>query len=116
MMSEEDVAKSDKETIYIDKLAEKIVNAEMEGFAITLLQLIKPISFIGGELAYFYLAPFLPLLSDYGYDFLDIFEKRENIEKLIKRVEQLYNEKEVKNKANKNNILSKLKKMIQYKK
>ncbi|MBS7620368.1 hypothetical protein KEJ21_06980 [Candidatus Bathyarchaeota archaeon] len=103
--------KPDKEAILIDKLARKIVESGMEGPAITILQIIKPVSVIGGELAYFYLAPFLPLLDDYGYDFLDIFEKRENIEKLIKKVEKLYNE-QAKNKKEKDSIINRLKKLF----
>ena len=113
MMSPEATTKPAKEDVLIDKFAKKIVDSEMEGPAITILQMIKPISFIGGELATFYLAPFLPLLDDYGYDFLDTFEKRENIEKLIRRIESLYKLKEnEKEKISKPSILIRLKKLL----
>ena len=116
MMSTDKEVNPDRETVFIDKLAKKIVDSGMEGPAITLLQLVKPISVIGGELSFFYLAPFLPLLDNYGYDFLEIFEKRENIEKLIKRVENLYKEKEINmNKDKKDKILNRLKRFFQNK-
>lgn len=83
---------SDRERELIENVAKRIVNSELEGPAIMILQTIKPLIYIGGELAYFYLAPFLPLLDNKGYEFLDTFEKRENIERLIKRVEHLHKE------------------------
>jgi len=90
--------KSERETELINKVARKIVDSEMETPAIWLLQTIKPLTFIGGELSYFYLAPFLPFLDDLGYTFLDTFEKRKNIEILIKTVERLEKEKSKENK------------------
>jgi len=84
---------SDKEAELIEKTARWIVKSDLEAPLIMLLQTIKPLSTIGGELGFFFLAPFLPLLEEKGYDFLDTFEKRENIEKLIRRVELLSKEK-----------------------
>lgn len=84
---------SEREKILIERVARKIVDMELEGPAIWILQTIKPLSVIGGELAYFYLAPFLPLLDEKGYEFLDTFEKRENIERLIKMMEKISKEK-----------------------
>ncbi|UCE38828.1 MAG: hypothetical protein JSW00_06280 [Thermoplasmata archaeon] len=89
-MSSKKLEISDRERELIDNVAKRIVNSELEAPAIMLLQTIKPLIWIGGELAYFYLAPFLPLLDERGYEFLDTFEKRENIERLIKRVEYLH--------------------------
>jgi hypothetical protein len=81
----------------------------METPALWLLQTIKPLTFIGGELSYFYLAPFLPFLDDLGYTFLDTFEKRKNIERLIKTVEHLQKEQSRENKKIKQpSMLSKL--------
>jgi hypothetical protein len=85
---------SEKESELIEKMAKRIVDTDVEGFVIWFLETIKPVVWIGGELAYFYLAPFLPMLDNYGYDFLDTFEKRENVELLIKRVEKLNKDKE----------------------
>ena len=93
----------------INTVAKKIVDSEMESPAIWLLQTIKPLVFVGGELSYFYLAPFLPFLEDLGYTFLDTFEKRENIELLIRTVERLQKEQSrEKRKIQQPSILSKL--------
>ena len=83
---------SEREREIIEKVAKKTVDLGFEGATIMLLQTIKPLTRIGGELATFFLAPFLPLLDEYGYEFLDTFEKRENIELLIRRLELLHKE------------------------
>ena len=103
---------SEKEEALIEKVAKKIVDSEWEAPAITLLQLIKPLAGIGGELGYFYLAPFLPLLDNYGYDFLDTFEKRENLEKLTRRIEKLYKEREAEKKSQRQSLSSRLRKFF----
>lgn len=83
-----------RERDLIEKVAKTIVDRDMEFFAIMLLETVKPVAWISGELGHFYLAAFLPLLDDKGYDFIDTFEQRSNIEALIKRVKQLVKEKE----------------------
>ena len=93
-MSPKESDVSERELELIEKVAKKISDSDFDFFAITLLQTIKPMSWIGGELSYFFLAPFLPLLEDRGYEFIDTFEKRENLERLIKRVEALHKEKD----------------------
>ena len=106
---------SEKEIAIIENVARKIIDTEMEIPALWLLEIIKPICFIGGELSYFYLAPFLPLLEDKGYTFLDTFEKRRNIEILIKTVERLDKEKNRdKKKTQQPNIWSKLKNKLNF--
>lgn len=80
----------------IDRVAKWIANQDLESPAIILIQTIKPISTIGGDLALFFLAPFLPMLEEKGYDFIETFQRRENLEKLIQRLEQISKEKSVK--------------------
>jgi len=92
---------SERERALIEKAANKIVDMGFEGATIMLLQTIKPLTRIGGELATFFLAPFLPLLDEYGYEFIDTFEKRENIELLIRRLELLHKERSKKRKKHK---------------
>ncbi len=87
--SSKDAVISDKEMEMIDKMAHWIVDSELEVPSMTLLHMIRPLTRIGGDLAYFYLGAFIPLLDNYGYDFLDTFEKRENIELLIEKVDRL---------------------------
>jgi len=85
---------SEKERVLIENAAHKIVERDMEFFAIFILETSKPIVWITGELGHFFLAPFLPLLDDIGYDFLDTFGQRSNVDRLIRRVKQLVKEKE----------------------
>lgn len=85
---------SEKEMEMIDKMAQWIVDSELEAPSLTLLHMIRPLARIGGDLAYFYLGAFIPLLDNYGYDFLDTFEKRENVELLMQKVDRMSRERD----------------------
>jgi hypothetical protein len=87
--SSKDTVISEKEMLMIDKFAQWIVDSELEAPSLTILHMIRPLARIGGDLAYFYLGAFIPLLDNYGYDFLDTFEKKENVELLMKKVDRL---------------------------
>ena len=93
------------EAEYVEKVAQKIHQYEMETAAILLLESSKPLVWVGGELGRFFITPFVPIISDkWGVTsekFFLVFEKRENIEKLLKRVEQLAQEADDKKKAEK---------------
>jgi hypothetical protein len=93
------------ETEYIEKVAQKIHEQEMETAAILLLESSKPLVWVGGEMGRFFITPFVPIISDkWGVTsekFFRVFEKRENIEKLIQRLEQLAQEDENKKKSEK---------------
>jgi hypothetical protein len=80
----------------ISKIAEKIHQYGLDVAAILMIETIKPLSFIGAQMGRFFVSPFLPALGEdigmSGEKFLQIFEKRENVEKLIKAVEELTQE------------------------
>jgi hypothetical protein len=84
---------SEKEVELINKTAEKIVDSGWELGALFILNALKPVYFIGGELGHFFLAPYLILLEGKGDQFLDTFEKRENIQKLILKIEEFSEQK-----------------------
>ncbi|MCX6656987.1 MAG: hypothetical protein NTY03_17990 [Candidatus Bathyarchaeota archaeon] len=94
------------EAEYIEKVAQKIHEYEMETAAILLLEGSKPLVWVGGEMGRFFISPFVPIISDkWGVTsekFFLVFEKRENIEKLLKRIEQLAQEADDKKRAEKN--------------
>ncbi len=92
--SSNDAVTSEKEMEMIDKFAQWIVESELEAPSLTILHMIRPLARIGGDLAYFYLGAFIPLLDNYGYDFLDTFEKRENVELLMQKVERMSRERD----------------------
>jgi ABC-type Zn2+ transport system substrate-binding protein/surface adhesin len=93
------------EAEYVEKVAQKIHEYEMETAAILLLESSKPLVWVGGEMGRFFITPFVPIISDkWGVTsekFFLVFEKRENIEKLLKRIEQLAEEADDKKRAEK---------------
>jgi hypothetical protein len=93
------------EAEYIEKAAQKIHEQEMETAAILLLESSKPLVWVGGEMGRFFITPFVPILSDKWGEtsekFFLVFEKRENIEKLLQRLEQLAQEDTDKKRAEK---------------
>ena len=78
----------------IEKTAKKIANSEWSNLIIMLLRTFRPLFYIGGELATFFLSPLLIMFEDKGFKLINTFEKRENVEKLIARIEELENEAE----------------------
>jgi ABC-type Zn2+ transport system substrate-binding protein/surface adhesin len=90
---------------FIEKVAQKIHEYEMETAAILLLESSKPLVWVGGEMGRFFISPFVPVISDkwgiVSEKFFLIFEKRENIEKLLKRLEELTQEDDAKAKEEK---------------
>lgn len=93
------------EAEYIEKVAQKIHEQEMETAAILLLESSKPLVWVGGEMGRFFITPFVPIISDkWGVTsekFFLVFEKRDNIEKLLKRLEELAEEDDAKKRAEK---------------
>ena len=73
---------------YLEKVVRWIHRFGMETPAVIVLQGTKPLLLIIGELSRFFLGPFLLLLENEGFAFIDWFEKRENVERLIRRLEQ----------------------------
>ena len=75
----------------LTKFAEKIVNKKASVLAIFLLESTKYISFIAGQTLIF-LGPILTLFVNDKkyYDFINLLEKRENVEFLISKIEDLH--------------------------
>jgi hypothetical protein len=77
----------------IDNIAKKVVAAGMETPAILTLQTSKPLSWIGGHMGRVMIAPWFGV---FGWDamhkadaYMALFEDRNNVEKLICRIEEL---------------------------
>jgi hypothetical protein len=96
---------SEDEDKMIQKIAATIHKYGMDTAAILMIESVKPLSFIGAQMGRFFVSPFLPALGEdlgiSGEKFLQIFEKHENVEKLIKAVEELTREEEEQKKAEK---------------
>jgi hypothetical protein len=77
----------DEERI-INRITDEVMKRELETVAIMCLESIKPISFIGSQMGMVFVAPFLSAFGDLGIDYIKFFEKRENVEKLLKKLEE----------------------------
>ena len=75
----------------LTEFAEKIVNKKASVLAIFLLESTKYISFIAGQTLIF-LGPILTFFVNDKkyYDFINLLEKRENVEFLISKIEDLH--------------------------
>lgn len=91
----------------IRKVAEQIHKYGMEVAAILFIESIRPLTYIGAQMGRFFVSPFLPAFGENigisGEKFLQIFEKRGNVEKLLTTLEELAKEepKKPKKKAEK---------------
>lgn len=83
---------AEKEEELINKLARKIVDLGLETPAIFFLEWHKPIATISAQTVLFPAAPFLEAFGVAGYDWAQLFMKKENVEKLLKKIEELSNE------------------------
>ena len=96
---------SEDEDEMIRKIAHEIHERGLDVSAILMVEIIKPLSYIGTQMGRLFISPFLPVFGDKigigGEKFFQIFEKRENVEKLIKAVEKLTQEEEERKKAKK---------------
>ena len=73
------------------ELAKKIVNKKVTVLAIFLLESMKYISFIAGQTLIFFGPVLTMFVNDKKYyDFINLLEKRENVEFLISTIEDLH--------------------------
>lgn len=87
-----DVEVSPEEEL-IRKIAEKVHDYGMEVPGILFLESVKPLTYIGSQMGRVFVSPFLPILGDEigmtGEKLMRVFEKRENVEKILSRLEEL---------------------------
>ncbi|MEM3005919.1 MAG: hypothetical protein QW638_00060 [Candidatus Bathyarchaeia archaeon] len=82
----------EEEEEIIKRVADKISEYGMNAAAILMLQTFKPMAYIGGQMGRFFISPLLYGLGDkisLGSEKLFmVFENRDNLEKLIRMLEQ----------------------------
>lgn len=78
----------DREDELVKKAFDMITKFEMDVPAVLMLESIKPLAFVGGSLLRIALSPYFLFFGSEGHEILDTFEKRQNIEKLIKMLEE----------------------------
>ncbi len=77
----------------VEKIAKKVVEIGMEAPAILALETARPLSFIGSQMGRAMIAPWFGI---FGWDamtkadnVMEVFEDRENVKKLVRRIEEL---------------------------
>ena len=61
----------------------------MDLVAILVLESMKPLASVGGQFARYVVAPFIPFIGDKSLPYLATFQNKENVEKLLKEIEEL---------------------------
>jgi hypothetical protein len=103
-LPKDDEIPPEEEERVLEGIARKIVDVDMEDFAPLLLGVTWPFVYIGGEMSRVFIGPYTVLLGKHESSFdkyVSILEKRMNILKLIKRVEELGEEKRAEEKRRK---------------
>jgi len=77
----------------IEKTVELITRFDIEGPAVFMLEAIKPLAYVGGQFARFFLAPFLPIFGETSDNVIATLEQQDNIEKIIQMIETKEKEK-----------------------
>lgn len=72
----------------IMRVAETIYKYDMDLVAILVLESIKPLASVGGQLARYMIAPFVPFVGEKSIPYLATFQDKENLEKLIRQLEE----------------------------
>ena len=79
-----------KQEEILDKIAHKVVTWRMTVPAILFLESVKPLNFVGSQMLVFF-EPFVQAVftvRDYN-EFVRMMEERENVERLLQRIEEL---------------------------
>lgn len=83
----------EEEEELIRKVAMIIHKNGLEAAAILMIETVKPLSYIGGQMGRLFISPFLPAFGDKievgGEKLITVFEKRENVEKLLSMIEEM---------------------------
>lgn len=95
----DDPTQEEEEEI-IEKLSKVIYDYDMDLVAILFLESIKPLSSVGAQLGRYLIAPFVPFFGSKAIPYLATFENKQNLEKLIRRLEDRIKEEEENNKKN----------------
>ncbi|MEW5701329.1 MAG: hypothetical protein AB1792_03775 [Candidatus Zixiibacteriota bacterium] len=81
---------TEQEAAILARLASKVVEWKMTVPAILFLESVKPLNYIGAQAMVFF-EPFVQTLFNFkDYDtFREMMEKRENVERLLQKIEEL---------------------------
>jgi len=79
----------------IEKIARFFVNRGLGTPAIMSFDVFKPVSHIGSQMGLFFGSAFFPLIpGNWGFNLVALLNEKENVEKLIQRIESLTKEED----------------------
>jgi len=87
-MSEYELTKVDEEKL-IGNIARTVVDFGLEAPAIMFLEATKPLAFIASQFAIVFLGPLQWLFQVEGPQYTGLFMKKENVGRIIDRIEEL---------------------------
>ncbi|MEM3640390.1 MAG: hypothetical protein QXH37_00465 [Candidatus Bathyarchaeia archaeon] len=93
-LEQEQLDNSDDEEEWVSKIAKKLVDSKMDSVAMLFLETIGPTSHVWSQLARLYFQPLFILIGPDSEKLLKFAEKPENIEKLVKKIEEYQIQKE----------------------
>ena len=92
MFRDEEITAEDEDRV-IEWTAREFHKYGLEAAAILFLESGKPLAFMGSQIGSVFVMPFLPFFGDSAYTkgdkFFKVFQKGSNLERLIKRLEEL---------------------------
>jgi hypothetical protein len=92
LFKEDDLTENEENEI-IEKIATEIHKNGLETLAVFILESIKPLSYFGGQMSRIFASPFFTLAGEdadiLGQKLISIFEKKENVDKLIEKIEEI---------------------------
>ena len=88
VLSEYELTDEEEEKL-IGNIAKSVVDYGLEAPAIMFLEVCRPLSFIASQLAIVVLGPLLWLFQSDGPKYTGLFMKRENVGRIIERIEKL---------------------------
>jgi len=101
MFWDDEITPEDEDRV-IEWTAREFHKYGLDAAAILFLESGKPLAFIGSQIGSVFVMPFLPFFGDTAYTkgdrFFKVFQKHENVERLIKRIEE-FSEEEPMNEA-----------------
>jgi len=77
-----------EEEEWLSKIARRIVDSRMEGVALFFLETVGPTSHVWSQLARIYFQPLFILIGPDSERLLAFAEEPENVEKLVKKIEE----------------------------
>ncbi len=87
-MSEFDLTEEEEKKL-INNIAKLIVDKGLEAPAIMFLEVTRPLSFVASQLAIVALGPLQWLFELEGPKYTGLFMKKENVSRIIERIEEL---------------------------